>query len=1297
MAGNYSLTSSFIYHGLTNDIKITTYKAGSTNVNIFCKGTNTGLTFIDCIQSVEISDLKFYNCGTLHNSTTVSAVRKMSDGTREYRYVEFYATLFFAFCSGGVKLNKNVISQSKGIAAQLYSIGSKVTIELNQFVDNPYPSTSANGGGLYIEFINCSQLVNFDICESYPTYQGISGATYEINNNHFINNTAAKNQTNSVSYTYPNNSNYVSFGRGGGLSVCLRGSSTHNTFYIEGNTFSNNYAVFGGGLLLEFRNNASSNTLHVSSCSFNNNTAKYAGGGMRLSMFSSWQGSDGQVINNRISLYNTTYANNLAEWGGGLSVEVSKVWYKWINEVNSIYLNGITCTGNTGRLGAGIDLTRSYNHPEDTGVLPNITLSNCTFNKNSVSYNKMVLGYGALYADSVPITLKDEVTFSHNDGAGIVTVDNTISFASGCQAIFYANKARDGAGITIFAFSTLIIDRNTLLNFTSNIASNEGGAIFAFRAGGRNLRSSRDCFLRYIDPAEDPQKWDTRLVFDSNKASGDDNSIFTTSIEPCLWGRDTNISKLIQDALCWNSTFFYEPTSCNHQVTTDPASIIKVEPVLKVYPGIKKNLNILAYNDEQTIVTKFLSVTANSDNDQIIIDSRSKYITSNTILLRKSVTTSSKCVNNETYTGNLTLESGGPRVITATLFVKLLPCPPGFTLENATSTEDNSCECNCADGKYYNLISCENNEASILRGYWIGNTTDGSIRAGICIYCNYTSSHLDRIMLEQNSSETEWLLCDENRSGVLCGNCENGSAPNFNSLSDTKCVECEKAKPSSWLLFIFLRIIVPFTLFIVLFFLQFSVSSGYLNGPIFFAQMATSVLPITGPLNAMISPVVRNTLRTCFYTVYEIWNLNFCSTCFETPCLHPNLSITDILLMEYGIAFLPLLLVLFFKFIDLLRYFKEKPIIVDLTRSKLFKLLTPKEAIRNALIAAIILSYNKIAVLTGYLLCPTPLFKENAGTDQHYYENVQYVLYVNGSITFMGHEHRKFAYPVMFISGIFLFLIPFILLLYRYENIEKNDGFFNHLFNLIQSDFRSGAQDKTNADNNQLAIDQQHSIQNRMFRSTETVAPEPSEYHISVHRCCINYEDNISATRKYKCWPPFCSLRVKVYHGSIRFHTAWGYNEYRWVPALYFFARLGFISMYMFGASTMAIINLQAALSLFIAGFFLVFRPYIKQIHNNIDGMIFLLIGMVLSLESYRYYKSASHLQNYIFVYVIEDILLAIPFLWITGYILYKIYAACKKNKRRRRGHNADNITDINTENQPLITTARTENTVDDD
>ena len=160
-------------------------------------------------------------------------------------------------------------------------------------------------------------------------------------------------------------------------------------------------------------------------------------------------------------------------------------------------------------------------------------------------------------------------------------------------------------------------------------------------------------------------------------------------------------------------------------------------------------------------------------------------------------------------------------------YVKLLPCPVGFSLHYHLQ------RCHCDTVLNCNFISvtiCNLPDGTILRpaNSWISaDTVNGSHRYHVSSYCPFDyclpySSYL--------SLFTPDMQCQFNRSGVLCGYCQQGLSAVFGSSQCKKC--------SNVYLFIIIPIaIAGLVLVIMSFALRLTVTNGTVNTFIFYVNI----------------------------------------------------------------------------------------------------------------------------------------------------------------------------------------------------------------------------------------------------------------------------------------------------------------------------------------------------------------------------------------------------------------------------------------------------------------------------
>ena len=171
-------------------------------------------------------------------------------------------------------------------------------------------------------------------------------------------------------------------------------------------------------------------------------------------------------------------------------------------------------------------------------------------------------------------------------------------------------------------------------------------------------------------------------------------------------------------------------------------------------------------------------------------------------------------------------------------FITLLSCPMGFSL--SIDTLDKRCTCDPVLVVNKITRSCNINDQTILRpaGSWMSAkihnnsyTYHTSLQCPFH-YCLPYSSHLN---LSTPNSQ-----CQFNRSGVLCGHCQQGLSTIFSS---SHCKSCSNI----YLLLIIPIIVIGFVLVMLLFLLNLTATDGTVNGFIVYANIISINTPVLFP------------------------------------------------------------------------------------------------------------------------------------------------------------------------------------------------------------------------------------------------------------------------------------------------------------------------------------------------------------------------------------------------------------------------------------------------------------------
>ena len=277
-----------------------------------------------------------------------------------------------------------------------------------------------------------------------------------------------------------------------------------------------------------------------------------------------------------------------------------------------------------------------------------------------------------------------------------------------------------------------------------------------------------------------------------------------------------------------------------------------------------------------------------------------------------------------------------------------------------------------------------------------------------------------------NALQVNFEMCDQfNRDGLFCGSCKVNYYPLVFSYK-LQCKECSDQEIRQSIFIFIVVAFVPVSIFyaIVLLF-KFNANSPSLHGFILFAQMLTqtSIMKILYAKFGSSHHLERSVV-IALETLYSIWNLNFFRAFTPDICL--RISTLDALLLEYVVAFYPMLLILITYIATELHSQGYRVITVLWQPFHLCSIYFRKEwNIKSSLIDVfatfLLLSYNRLLDINFSLLMYITPYNPKGETVGRY-------VYYDSSKKFFGHEHRLFGNFAVFVL-FFFNVIPFLLLL----------------------------------------------------------------------------------------------------------------------------------------------------------------------------------------------------------------------------------------------------------------------------
>ena len=483
----------------------------------------TGLAFL-WSTNITISNLSLVGCGILLEKCT-----------------RYQAAIWFTGCVS-VNLCNLHVKQSNGTGAIVYNARGKVNIESCHFSYNGL-SNESGGGGLVIE---ASEATSQSFCT--------------ITNSTFTHNTAS-----SAAGQWINPCGSTT--RGGGISVVLRGEATNNTVQLINSVrLNNNIAQFGGGLYLAFCDNTSGNTVTVDNAEVTENEASterayYASGGGIFVGFN----SNRLFGKNTVAINSSRIISNKADIGGGISVYLMHKAHKCLTETddNKLVIKNCVFDNNTAFQGSSAYLSQSFKCSQH---LLYITVGNSSFTNghcHSVSNNWNILPCdGNFLVESLSqVVFQGAILFTGDQQLSALSLhSSSVELSSSAQLQFINNSAYNGAGIHLVGSSSIILNTGSTLLFKDNIASGQGGAIYADTCtlGQTGLE---DCVFKHSNPSLHPDDWGVDVTFSNNRlTSGQASAISVELIQSY-----NILPNSFSSTFCWTG-WSYDTYWCTSQL-----------------------------------------------------------------------------------------------------------------------------------------------------------------------------------------------------------------------------------------------------------------------------------------------------------------------------------------------------------------------------------------------------------------------------------------------------------------------------------------------------------------------------------------------------------------------------------------------------------------------------------------------------------------------------------------------------------------------------------------------------------
>ena len=849
--------------GKTN---MTVHNGSFGSVTINCSGTNVGFGFHG-VSNLTISGLEIVHCG--------------ANVTKLLRYPALQASVFtslFILYVRNITLRDSTIEHSIGFGLLALDLKEGVTVDKCTFRYNHATTHNLNGTEVYLPGGNV-----------YIGVYGISTNMYSVTKSNLIisKSVFAHGSVKRKITLFPNDQCHYSLvytrpsqlcnSQSAGLSLDLENMSGNIT--ISNCTFTNNTAPYGANMLVTMTGQA---IINVSNCIFSEGKATHSGSGVYIdskcnevstiifskSLFRSNTArhfGGGLFIKDACRYYwdislltieKCTFIKNAATLGGAIYTDIDSADHdyplvftvtrsmfkanqasKYGGAILSTYnkqekkqityqykIQHSIFVGNIAEWGSALSLyylqkSRKEQHP--------IEIANCTF----IKHKAHKLGSGSvIHLNEVENIFVTTTRIANNMCRGIHA--NMSSIEVGRNVWITNNTAKKGAGIFFdcyppsqYAIMSYMRLNSSSLYIQDNHAESYGGGIM-FESGCNDLEI---CFFQVTKHFNSSEGMAVQISGNTADTAG--TSIYGGSLENCFM--KANRAPL-KSSLFW-STFNiternlgpsvvasqpYKVCICNQSFTTDHSCSFEYSK--EVYPGQTFHVPAVGvgqYNYSSPSVIR--ATIVNGYNAQL----GEQQVTQDVNLLCKNLTYSLQTLETSVVIRLSTetpfsSETTLPELQPATLTVTILDCPLGFELYKDSQT------CDCLPHLANRGVTCNILDQTVHRSrtMWIGNFEGDIVVHNNCPF-DYCDQNVTDFSLDKQEEQ-----CDLNRTGILCGACKSGYSL---SLGTSKCKKCSNV----YLLLLLPNLLSGFGLVVLLLKCNLTVSTGTINGLIFYANI----------------------------------------------------------------------------------------------------------------------------------------------------------------------------------------------------------------------------------------------------------------------------------------------------------------------------------------------------------------------------------------------------------------------------------------------------------------------------
>ena len=368
--------------------------------------------------------------------------------------------------------------------------------------------------------------------------------------------------------------------------------------------------------------------------------------------------------------------------------------------------------------------------------------------------------------------------------------------------------------------------------------------------------------------------------------------------------------------------------------------------------------------------------------------------------------------------------------LSLTLVVQSQECPPWLYVPDNASTPN----CVCGD-KLRNVVRCDEStqqvEILLCHGISYSDVYNTTVVGNLLLKCKVVKRYLSYYQIPKDLPAQELAnhsCAAYKREGQLCGKCWDGHAPVVYSYS----LACTRCDSSTWnvLKYICMAFLPVTAFYVLVVVLKFRATSPVVREFILFSQLGSTSFSLHLFSTAIfIHTKKENLYKLIFLTISGIWNLDFGRLLYKPFCLHPDLTMHQVIALDYLIAVYPLLLILLTYLLVKLHDSYRLAVLLWKPFHWCIRRIQREWDVKASLIdvfATFLLLSNVKLLNVSFDLISVPVTLWNVTG----HSLPQKYTYLNGSLEYLGKEHLP--YFVLGVTVILVFNVLPILLLCLY-------------------------------------------------------------------------------------------------------------------------------------------------------------------------------------------------------------------------------------------------------------------------